>query len=219
MSTSKKAPKFYVIRTFLPFDEPAYTSMGVMADLTTFEEKTVEKQYQAIIGLTGGTGQMNPGYVEGRAGGDPTCNRMVVTNVSAGADLRNPDQMLQIIDFRVQTSITDRNELRDYRDGVREAIKLWAEKSRIPGLRGWRANAIKTPSFEASAYGYVLRFQVILGTSVFYSKNRVTVGTPANLTEFYQDAGNLKSHLSQALDGQVTEFLFDHSRFGRNEIV
>ena len=214
----KKSPKFYVVRTFQPFDEDSFKCVGQMSNLTTFVESTFEKQYEAIIELICGQTNLENGVHR------PWLvtllpARFKVTDLSGGADLSLPNTMVQIIDFTINTGLNSFDSVRTYHSAIREVIKSWAEKCRVTGVRGWRANAIKTPSFEHSFDGYILRFQVILGTAIFYNENRVTVGGPVNLVQFNDDVEYLADHLNQALDRSIIDFKYNHSKFGKGEVA
>lgn len=62
------------------------------------------------------------------------------------------------------------DELRSLRKDIIFAVNQWAEKSRVSGNRGFRANAVKSPVIERNREGtYSLKFNVLFSNTIFYS--------------------------------------------------
>jgi len=77
----------------------------------------------------------------------------------------------------VNIPVYDYSSIRSERNAIIGAVNQWAEKMRINGLRGFRANAIKKPIIEKNSKGtYSLKFNVIFSNVIFYTSNTRTVG-------------------------------------------
>lgn len=209
--------KLYIVRGF-DINAAPFTSFGEMASQASFVEKVVDKQHDAVAVLLAdqSIGTMAANKIRPLIGNSTA--PMIVTELTA----INPDLVPEIIviDVKIVTNAGNASDLRPFRSEIREILKRWAEKSRIPGVRGWRANAIKTPTFEhdSSSGGIVIRTQAVLGTAVFYNQNRATVGTPVDFQQAIADLGNLKQHVEDCLGHLYRTFYYTHSQFGKGEV-
>lgn len=187
---SKRKP--FVIRDFNPSAEGYFNATGVIDNKQSFAEQVKEDFADAYTAV-----EQSPLNRDGTA--------------PAAVD---------VITFKIGTLFDSKDDLRAARSSIRETIKRWSEKSRIRGTRGWRANAVKTPTFKKnlSTGLYDLKFEVILGRKVNYSENTVNANAMTTLTETYADLDALKKHLVQAA-GQVRDFKYKHSRFGKGEVL
>jgi hypothetical protein len=182
--THKSKP--YIVRGF-DVTAGQFNSFGDMSSLSNTVEKVVDKQHDAVAAmLTGDIGKMAPSAFQ--LGG---ISGFVVNDLRAAPDLT---PQVVVIDIKVVTGANSQADLRPFRSEVREILKRWAEKCRLPGLRGWRANAIKTPTFEfdSNLTRYVIRTQVVLGTAVFYNSNRVTLGAPRRSITTIRSSGRAR---------------------------
>lgn len=80
----------------------------------------------------------------------------------------------------VNLNASDYNEIRGIRKHLITTLKLWAEKSRLTGSRGFRSFALKDVVIEKSEYHsdvYIMKFDVIFSNCSFYdtSKNQLQV--------------------------------------------
>lgn len=202
-----KNSKPYIVRGFDVDNAGRFTSMGQMENLPGFEEITVDKQHEAVEAILTGKsiGSMSAENIK-----DVVTN---VNNLGTGSSV-------VVIDLKVVTSADSANDLRSYRSGVREVFKSWAEKSRIPGIRGWRSNAIKTPTieFDPSLNDVVIKTQVVLSTAVLYNENHATI-VPADFQQTVKDLSNLKYHLEQTLGSYYETLYYNHSKFGKGEVL
>jgi len=132
----------------------------------------------------------------------------------------SPDQIdeLYVIDVKFLTDANSVSGLRQYRTAVRSTLKTWAEKSRVKGRRGWRASAIKTPTYEydSSTTSVVIRTQFILSNAITYSNSDSIVNMSHNWTEEVDDLTNLKKGMEKALKGQLVEININHSIHGKH---
>lgn len=77
----------------------------------------------------------------------------------------------------VQIPVTEYSELRTKRKYIIAAVHQWAEKSRVYGSRGFRANAIKDPVIAKNKDGnYSLKFNVLFSNAIFYTSKVHKVG-------------------------------------------
>lgn len=205
MKTSKSKP--YIVRGFDVNQAGNFNSLGAMDSKTSFVEKVVDKQHDAVAALlTGEIGTMAP-------------NRVLSSNATI-TNLGNFTPEIVVIDLKIVTRANSVSELRGYRSEIRGILKVWAEKCRIPGVRGWRANALKTPTFEVDTNGeVVIRTQAILSTAVIYNHNRATVGAPADFSQAVNDLSNLKQHLEICLGSEFKTLYYTHSQFGKGEVL
>lgn len=92
-------------------------------------------------------------------------------------------------------------------------VKAWAEKSRIKGKRGWRANAVRELRWERDQdSGKMVAFTtVLLGTQVFYTDQTATA-SPIDAADFNSDVDQLHRELSRT--GILARINVNHRMFG-----
>ncbi len=78
---------------------------------------------------------------------------------------------------RVDIPVNAYSQLRGKRKEIIAAVQQWAEKSRVYGARGFRANAVKDPVIEKNSDGiYSLKFNVLFSNAIFYTSKTHKVG-------------------------------------------
>lgn len=99
---------------------------------------------------------------------------------------------------RVRIPVQSYSQIRHRRQDIINTVHQWAEKARITGHRGFRANAVKAPVIEKDANGdsYSLKFNVLFSNVLFYSS---AVWQSGSLSE-----GNLKADI-EVLNSMLTK--------------
>lgn len=200
---SKKQPRQYVVRTFNPATDNFFVNGTKLESLASFAEETLPQQFQAVAAIAAKVELQPSTWLKHH-----NCRNLTIGSNSATSPV-------EIVSFTFTTGFTSQAEIRPYRSAIREVIKTWAEKCRVVGLRGFRANAIKTPAFERDpkTNTIAIKFEVILGTVVFYSSNHMTVGM--DYQQFSEDIQSLKKHIIDATNGSYGMiFNYKHSSFG-----
>lgn len=202
----------YTIRGFKPFSEQQpFDTTGVLEKFSTFETKTVENQHTAISELlTGSTG------ISARTL-STISNSLVKNVVDARIDPTVPVDEVIVINLTLHCAVT-KDDLRTVRPLLVESFTRWAEKSRVRGSRGWRANAVRTPVFEKdpNSSDYLMKVQILLSNAVFYDQDTVKVGiNPANVRKDFE---NLKRHVNSVTSGICTSLVYNHSVVGAGMI-
>ena len=219
----------YTIRGFNAFEEgrddtvplsgSKFNSFGTIEQFKTFDEKTVEKQHEAIVEMLRGAPNVtfsarNLAAMPGATfGGQPVAGLPTVIDVRT--DTSTPIDELVVIDVQADVNVADKAELKAFRKQVVETFLRWAEKSRVRGSRGWRVSAVKSPKFEKNpdTGRYTLKTQVLLGTAVFYDEKTVKIGVdPVTVN---RDLGDLKHHLNKATGGLLMSLRANHSVVGK----
>lgn len=204
---SKKSIKQYTIRAFDPVKEAFFDCLGNISKLATSHEVVVTKQLEAAVEMM-------------RL---PTTPDKLLSNMSFKITDKRADPTataaeIVSIDLQIETEAKSANELKVYREHIINAINTWAEKSRVKGLRGFRASAVKAPTFKKSETTglVVIKTNVLLGTAVFYNKNQVTVeaNTPEVVAE---DLRNLYKALEKEMGSFLVGIRYDHSVTGYGE--
>lgn len=98
--------------------------------------------------------------------------------------------------INVKIPVNSYDAIRRNRSLIMNAVNQWAEKSRVTGARGFRANAVKTPIIEKNIEGsYSLKFNVLFSNVLFYTSNAFTAGAMNDAhatTDFESLAGLVK---------------------------
>ncbi len=213
MSTSIKP---FVIRAFDPQAQSSFhVNQDHMEQLGTFTEISNPNKDNVIVTMLTKLSSMtaalfNTGAQVGTF--HPPVNLLGTT--SPAADCLE----LSMIDLKIVTSASSASDLRAYRTAIRKALKGWAEKSRVPGARGFRLNAIKTPKFGVDKYSaqreVVIKTHVILGSTLFYNQNRAAIGFGSNSALVLADLQNLQAELQSTLHHMYVRLEYDHSQIG-----
>ena len=207
MSKHKKQPKNYVVRGFNTGDT-TFNTLGRIDASPTFTEVVGMNQAEAIILMLTNANikTMMPtnlrDHADFQGGGTSILNELVDNN--------GENAEMLILDLTIRTGADSVRDLRAAKTELREVLKLWAEKCRVRGIRGWRASAIKEPTFERSHDGDIvqIRTQIILSTAVFYNQRAVTTGFPETPANLEIDLNNLVWHLNRIPELEFTELLF-----------
>lgn len=199
----------FVIRTFNPAAEGAFDSTGRITKLSTYSEKTLSKQFEAIAEMMLSNANTVAEIGINKANGATKFN---LTDLTAGQTSTYGVEHVTIV---VNTDIIDQAEIRRVGKEVREIIQTWAEKSRTRGIRGFRFSAIKTPVFEKNKDNgaYDLKFEALLSTFIFYNQNQ---GTVAGCSNFLPDLSLFKKRLEKAIG--INVIMYDHSALGVGRI-
>lgn len=103
----------------------------------------------------------------------------------------------------VTIPVNSYDELRSLRKDIIFAVNQWAEKSRVAGNRGFRANAIKSPVIERNNEGtYSLKFNVLFSNTIFYSSKTWRSNAHSATTEA-EDFKSLETFVRGATGKQV----------------
>lgn len=146
---------------------------------------------------------------------DPIVSTMNVDRKTVVDDQSN----LYRIDFTFKRNYTGING-RTLNSKVRDIMKSWAEKSRIRGTRGWRANAVSTALSGSNTYGpKTTKVSVLLSGSVHYDSDSAKHFTHATFAEATADMQQLVDQLVRELTGEFSEFFFVHSVYGKGELI
>jgi len=154
-------------------------------------------------------------------------------------DISDQHEPLQVtIDIYVPHDDVDRmlnNQLL-----LKSIVEIWAQRSRVRGMRGDRFYAIEYPD-PNSAHNFtiidpstdspmpmtnldgtsrwdfeqdiVLRTNLLLGTTVFYNEHRATIGFPSTEDEGALSLENLAYHLSKEFDEIKFNVKMNDARF------
>mgnify|MGYP003576455565 CR=1 FL=1 len=187
-----KVRKPYIVRGFDVTAAP-FTCLGKMQDLDTFTELVVNTQADAVVEML---------------------THSKIGTMSTRKNYDGDVSELTIIDFRFNTTLSSGDEFRKYRTSFQDVLKTWAEKSRVQGMRGWRANAIKTPTAEVENGSVVVRTQVILSNAVFYNDHRKSGSV--NEDQAIEDLESLDEALTNFACGLewIKEITYRHSIIG-----
>lgn len=110
---------------------------------------------------------------------------------------------VDVLNVKVEVFAIGPSEAKKLRKAMAASIKTWAEKSRVRGVRGWRAHALKTPKIQRVMGGvgqrqvYELDFDAILGHAVFYSDKIMSVGHTDDQVFITDTIYDLKKHLQR----------------------
>lgn len=204
MGKSSKKP--YVVRGFNVTEEQKFDCTGVITKMDTFTEVTVDTQHEAVVEMLTNSNLAT----------------MSARKVSSTSSAAVPDGIreLYVIDLTVVTTDQRAKDLRQCRTPIREALKTWAEKCRIRGTRGWRVNAIKTPTFEFDKKegSVVIRTQVVLGTAIFYNDDAVKIHDPEMAEAGEEDSLRSLAHVLARACPSFASMKYRHSVIGTGEI-
>jgi hypothetical protein len=210
-------PREYVVRTFSPSTEGVFDSTGVMSKLNTYKEATVAKQYAAIASLVRGDHSVEEVRHYASQANKHVAPNFQLNDQDSLLALANSNLLgLEVISFAISTDLINKSEVVKHGKEIRQIVQTWAEKSRVKGVRGFRANAIKSPYFEMNKDQgtYDLKFEAILSTAIFYNQNQATIVT---LNNFLADIALFKKRLEKTI-GDVTIF-YEHSLLGIGQSV
>lgn len=218
MSTNHKSRKPFVVRgidvnTTVPFD-----CIGRMSDNPNFSEITVDRQHDAVA-------EMLTHSKIGTMAARRLITRFDAAPTLGSGPLPTADDVKEVyvIDLSIVTVAQSVSDLRPFRSNIRDVLKTWAEKSRVKGRRGWRANAVKTPSFEfdKAAGSVVIRTQVVLSTAIFYSNDLSTINFTFDRTMEVEDLNSLHRELSRfsQTGGFYGRLKYRHSVIGDGEVI
>lgn len=119
---------------------------------------------------------------------------------------------VDVLNIKAEVFVSGTGEAKKIRKELAESIKTWAEKSRVRGVRGWRAHALKTPKIQrADGAGYELDFDAILGHAVFYSDKTLSVGHTDDQTFIADTIFDLKKHLQRQHPGLIGAVKAEHA--------
>lgn len=215
----KSSPrKPFVVRGLDLNNTPTFDCLGRMVDIQSFHEVTVDRQHDAVA-------EMLTNSLIGTMSARKLLNRLDAQQVPGSASLPPADNVKEVyvIDLIIVTTAQSVNDLRPYRSNIRDVIKTWAEKSRVKGRRGWRANALKTASFEydKTLGCVVIRTQVVLSTAIFYNHDLATVNVNFEQIMEEEDLRSLHRELSRFTHtaGMYSHLKFRHSEIGDGEIL
>jgi len=212
MSSKKSSAKPFVIRGFDLTKESSFDTVGSMEKFSSFKEIVTEKQHNAIVEMSTNSTLHTL-----------STRNLIMTQPGQFPNKADDTKELSIIDLKLITNVDNVEDFRPYRTQLREVLKTWAEKSRVKGRRGWRLNAIKTPTIEydPKADAVVVRTQVILSTAVFYNDTTATVNVNFNPNQERSDLESLMKALKEHADSNnwLTILKYKHSEIGDGEIV
>lgn len=183
------SPRTYIVRGLDP-SIAAFNCMGVLKDQPGFIEiDEVPTEAKAVeLMLTGVVSKM-------------------VTGVPPVASASYVD----VLNIKAEVFVSSTGEAKKIRKQLAESIKTWAEKSRVRGVRGWRAHALKTPKIQrADGAGYELDFDAILGHAVFYSDKTMSVGHTDDQAFINDTIFDLKKHLVRQHPGLIGVVKAEH---------
>jgi hypothetical protein len=87
---------------------------------------------------------------------------------------------------------------------VRESLGTWAEKSRIPNLRGYRANAVRTPRVKQG----VIDTSVLLGDTIYYNDSSTPREFHSDVTAMIKDVRLLEKLLVRKFPAATVQASF-----------
>lgn len=183
-----------------------YTVRGLNLDASTFNCQGLLKD--------------QPGFVE--VTNVPTEAKAVelmltgqVAKMVAGLQPMTSDSFVDVLNVKVDVNISTSAEAKNLRKLLAESIKTWAEKSRVRGVRGWRAHALKSPKIQKvkqpGVTGYELDFDAILGHAVFYSDKTLSVGHTDDQAFIDDTITDLRKHLARQHPGLIGAVKAEHA--------
>lgn len=197
---SNRPQRAYLVRGFDPSAEP-FKQYGPIAQRVTYREVTLPTQAAAIVQML-------------------TANdfkQMSASHIASLSASSASVEELYVIKLVLTTSIDSARDIdKDTRANIVETIKFWAEKLRIPGKRGFRISAIKTPIYEKDEQNngnISIKTEVILGSAIFYSSKQHRFNEPGTVDEVKYDLANLATHLAIATPDFLDVYA-EHSKFG-----
>jgi hypothetical protein len=119
----------------------AFDCKDAMTKFGSFTEVVVDKQHDAVV-------EMATHSVLSTMSARHLVDSAVPAHIIQTKSAADAVKELYVVDLVIVTNFTNVADIRPYRSQIRETLKLWAEKSRVRGRRGWRSNAIKTPTVE-----------------------------------------------------------------------
>lgn len=139
---------------------------------------------------------------------------------------------VDVLNIKVEVVANGTGDAKKLRKQLAESIKTWAEKSRVRGVRGWRAHALKTPKIQRIQPGvtglnygithgvkastisqqpnYELDFDAILGHAVFYNDKTLSVGHTDDQAFIGDTIFDLKKHLERQYPGLIGAVKAEH---------
>lgn len=123
------------------------------------------------------------------------------------------DSYVDVLNIKADVFVSDVAEAKRIRKDLAASIVTWAEKSRVRGVRGWRAHALKSPKVQRSkdGAGYELDFDAILGHAVFYNERVLSVGHTDDQSFIADTIGDLKRHLDRQHPGLIGAVRAEHA--------
>ncbi len=213
-----KPPKHpFTVRGFNVFDQPGFSSIGVIESLSTAAHRVERTELAATVALLRGKpfSTMSARNLTEIAPGLNPFNVTQSPNVASADDL--PE--LQSFDLKITTPLLSIDA--DDKERLADVVNRWAEKSRVRGTRGFRASAVRWPRWEKDedTGNQVAYTKVLVGTAVFYSSSDVRVLSADDLTDLHviEDLGNLTRNLTGLYKNTVAVSC-KHSHVGRFEL-
>lgn len=206
MSKAAKSKKPFIVRGFNVIDEKTFDCTGVIEKFGSFTEVTVDRQHEAIVAMTTHSDLHTM-----------STRNLIHTHSSQFPHEPDDTKELYVIDLVVVFNTNNIEDLRSFRSSIRGILKTWSEKSRVTGRRGWRSNAIKTPTFEfdKKLNAVVMRTQVILSTTIFYNDHMTTVNVNFEPLMEHEDLRNLKRAFAREMGPLFEVLKFRHSEIDK----
>lgn len=192
--------KLFTVRSFDPTREGVINATGVIENFTSYNTRKVKSLPKVIVELLRGPEGAFSARGKALAAQSvyPAANLYVRDNGDSArfdpttvALAALPE--LQI--YQVKVKFGQLIDLKTARSTLVEVLQRWAEKSRVRGLRGWRSNAVKAPTFKRTDTGWEATTTVVLGTLIVYSDQSSTVSI--SQTDLLNDLKNLKTFLAK----------------------
>jgi hypothetical protein len=164
-----------------------------------------------------------PGYVEiTDVPTEAKAIELMLTNgalskMTSGLPPVKSNSFVDVLNVKVKVFANGTGEAKKLRKAMAASIKTWAEKSRVRGVRGWRAHALKTPKIQhtkgvlGQSHGYELDFDAILGHAVFYTDKTLSVGHTDDASFASETINDLKKHLARQHPGVIGDVTASHA--------
>lgn len=128
--------------------------------------------------------------------------------------------MIDSLSIKADALISDTAEAKALRKALVPIIKAWAEKSRVRGLRGWRAHALRAPKVaKRKTGGYEVDFKVLLGHAVFYSQKQLSAGHVDDMTYIADTLADLRKQVDRQLPGKLGVIHVEHEATGQTTVL
>lgn len=120
---------------------------------------------------------------------------------------------VDVLNIKVDVYAQGTDDAKKLRKAITKSLFTWAEKSRVRGVRGWRAHALKTPKIQRDKHGagYELDFDAILGHAVFYNDRTLSVGHTDDQAFIADTIADLKKHLAREHAGVIGAVVAEHA--------
>lgn len=176
-----KQPKPFIVRTF----DPDYleTCTGTIDAAPGFEEVVTESSVVATQAVV----QSDTNY-----------NHFADETGSAYS-----------VNLSIDVDTGSARNLRSSKSEIRETLKRWAEKSRVKNIRGFRASAIKTPTYALENGSVVIRTSVIFSPVIWYNKRQAKT-VRVDHAYMQADVGSLARELAKVVPyGLMTKVKYE----------